>query len=343
MLILASTSDILRVVTGAAADVEVHASYMDNNAGTVTPGRANTASIVTATTTTVVASPGAGIQRNVKHLNITNNHATVSCTVAVEHFDGTNSERLMGVNLLAGENLVLDEKGTWTHYDVNGAKYDNVMTGRYLGTTVITAGTTFTTKPETRTIFARVQGAGGGGGGCTSVAAAAAAGGGGSAGAYAEKTFTVAGNTTYAVAIGAAGAGVSGAAGNNGGATSIGPIGGVTVSAPGGIGGPVATAATTLTARAGGASPAIATGGDVNLGGEPGAYGVVLIVATPIVASGAGGSSEFGAGGVGIVAVGNGVNAVGAGAGGGGSATGASAVRTGGNGGAGQIVIDEYS
>jgi hypothetical protein len=87
----------------------------------------------------------------------------------------------------------------------------------------------------------------------------------------------------------------------------------------------------------------VATNGDLNAGGEPGRPGVVLIVATPIVASGPGGPSVFGGGGLGIVAVGNGNNASGFGAGGGGSATGASAVRTGGNGTAGCIVVEEYT
>ena len=72
MLILASTSDIVRVVTAQAAQIEVHASYVDWNGSAVTPGRTNTPHITTATTTTVVAAPGASVQRNVKHLNITN-------------------------------------------------------------------------------------------------------------------------------------------------------------------------------------------------------------------------------------------------------------------------------
>jgi hypothetical protein len=108
MLILASTSDLVRVVTDASSDIEVHASWVDNAAGTITPGRTNTASITTATTTTVVGSPGASTQRNVKHLSITNNHASVSCNVAVEHTDGTNVVELRAVNLLIGENLTLD-------------------------------------------------------------------------------------------------------------------------------------------------------------------------------------------------------------------------------------------
>ena len=123
MLLLTSTSDIIRVVTSAAADIDVHASYVDNNAGTITPGRTNTAAIVTATTTTVVASPSASVQRNVKFLNITNAHATASTVITVQHFDGTNNEDLIGVTLLPGENLVLSSTGDWMHHDSQGADY----------------------------------------------------------------------------------------------------------------------------------------------------------------------------------------------------------------------------
>ena len=68
MLLLNSTSDILRLITGAAAStIDVHASYVDLNGTTVTAGRKNTR-ITTATTTTVVAAPGASTARNVKSL-----------------------------------------------------------------------------------------------------------------------------------------------------------------------------------------------------------------------------------------------------------------------------------
>jgi hypothetical protein len=123
MLLLTSTSDIVRVVTDAAADIEVHASWVDHSAGVITPGRTNTPSIVTATTTTVVGSPAASTQRNVKHLSLTNNHAFTSCNASVEHTDGTNVVELRAVNLLAGENLTLDNNGNWRHYDANGGEY----------------------------------------------------------------------------------------------------------------------------------------------------------------------------------------------------------------------------
>lgn len=123
MLILASTSDILRVVTGSAASVSVHASWVDMLSGVASASRTNTALITTATTTTVVGSPASSTIRNVRHLNIDNNHATASTTVVVQHFDGTTSVDLRSVTLLPGENLIRDTEGRWHHEDAQGAEY----------------------------------------------------------------------------------------------------------------------------------------------------------------------------------------------------------------------------
>lgn len=137
MLNLTSTSDVVRIVTSAAAQIECHASWADLNGSTVTLGRQNTAAITTATTTTVVPSPGSGVARNVKHLNITNDHASVACIVTVEHFDGTTASELIAVTLLTGENMVLGEDGRWTHYDANGAVYPPAGKGAYDGYPVV--------------------------------------------------------------------------------------------------------------------------------------------------------------------------------------------------------------
>ena len=137
MLILQST-DIVRVITSAAAQIEVHASFGDYtvSGGTLDLSRTNTV-ITTATTTTVVASPASGVKRNVRHLNITNDHASASCAIAVEHFDGTTAAELIQVILLAGENMVLGEDGRWTHYDANGAVYPPAGKGAYDGFPVV--------------------------------------------------------------------------------------------------------------------------------------------------------------------------------------------------------------
>ena len=113
MILLASTADLLRIVTSAAVTVDVHASWVDLNGSTVTPGRTNTA-ISTATTTTVVASPGSSTYRTVKSLTVRNRHATTAQNVTINHTDGTTSVELIKVTLAAGECLHYHEAaGFW--------------------------------------------------------------------------------------------------------------------------------------------------------------------------------------------------------------------------------------
>lgn len=341
MILLTSTSDKLQVVTGQAVTVDVHASWVDNAAGTITPGSTESA-IVAAASTDVVAAPAASTQRNVQTFFARNKHASSSNAITVNKVTGAGTFQLFSVTLLAGELLQFVDSGGWTVFDASGAQKRSGQVGRYLRTTALTSGTSYTTGNDCNKIFVRVQAGGGAGGGCTSVASAASAGGGGAAGGYAEKTFAVTPNTAYAYTIGAAGTGVSGAGGNAGGNSTF-VVSGVTVTAFGGPGAPVATAMASLTSYKGGTSPSLSTNGDVNDSGAPGHPGVTLIVATPIVASGAGGSSIFGGGGVGLAGVGTGTAGTGFGSGGAGGGTGASAARAGGNGTGGIILVDEFA
>lgn len=123
MQLLTSTSDKIQLITGSASTINVHASWMDNASGTITPGRTNTASITTATTTDIVAAPAASTQRNVRHLNIRNADATNNCPITVQHTDGTNVVPEFKCTLLAGEELVFTQGGMWLHYDINGGLY----------------------------------------------------------------------------------------------------------------------------------------------------------------------------------------------------------------------------
>ena len=133
MLLLTSTSDIVRLTTSAATStIEVHASFVDMSGTTITPGRTNTR-ITTAGTTTIVASPAAATQRNIKAIYVTNNSTGTNCVVGVEHFDGTNSVELMQFVLLPGENLGYREDGSWVHRDSQGAEYPPAGLGNYNG------------------------------------------------------------------------------------------------------------------------------------------------------------------------------------------------------------------
>lgn len=124
MLLLASTSDLLRVLTSAAIATDVHASWADLLGTTVTPGRTNTP-ISTATTTTVVASPASTAYRTVKTLTIRNRHASTSQDVTVIHTDGTNAMELIKVTLLAGDCLHYHESAGFWVTDSQGRTKQN--------------------------------------------------------------------------------------------------------------------------------------------------------------------------------------------------------------------------
>jgi len=135
VLILRANTDDINVVTGSAADIEVHLSAMQADASTPPvvqplPNLGPLASITTATTTMILDTSGitSGHVVNVKHISIYNNHASQASTVRVEVADGTDTTVLAGmnVNLLAGESLVLTEGGVALHYDSNGGLYPSV-------------------------------------------------------------------------------------------------------------------------------------------------------------------------------------------------------------------------
>jgi hypothetical protein len=133
VLLLASTTDKLQVVTGQAAQVDVRADWADYTApSTVTPGRTNTASIATATTTDVVASPASSVIRNVKACSIRNRHATTACDVTVKHTDGTNALEIIKATLAAGEALIYQEGAGWLMYDNAGNLKQTQLQGVYL-------------------------------------------------------------------------------------------------------------------------------------------------------------------------------------------------------------------
>lgn len=140
MLLLTSTSDLIQVVTGSAVTTDVHASWADHSAGTITPGRTNTA-ITTAATTTVVASPGASTQRNVQTLTVRNKHASSSQAVTVRHTDGTTIVELHNCTLAAGESLhFVDGRGFITFTSTGAVKGSlaNSVDFEFLGGTELT-------------------------------------------------------------------------------------------------------------------------------------------------------------------------------------------------------------
>lgn len=128
-MILSSTSDVVRVITDASADVEHRASYVDKSGSppyTVVLGRTTPGSITTATTTTIIPSPASGVQRKVLTLSLSNNHASVSVTVTVEFFDGTDAAQLFEVVLGPEETLAFVPPGQWFHKEAGAGDYTSI-------------------------------------------------------------------------------------------------------------------------------------------------------------------------------------------------------------------------
>jgi len=124
MILLASTSDKIQIITSGTADIDVHASYVDLSGTTVTPALKNT-QISSAATTDVVASPGASTQRTVKTLFIRNKHASNSNDITVLHTDGTITVQFIKVTLPAGYVLHYDEGAGFEILDSFGRSLQN--------------------------------------------------------------------------------------------------------------------------------------------------------------------------------------------------------------------------
>jgi hypothetical protein len=108
MLLLTTTSDVLLIVTDSAATVDVHASWLDVDGTTVTPGSTNTA-ISSGATTTVVAAPTGTAKRNVKLLSVRNRHASTSVTATVQLYNGSVAYELDKRVLGPGQSIVIQD------------------------------------------------------------------------------------------------------------------------------------------------------------------------------------------------------------------------------------------
>ncbi|MEK6744288.1 MAG: glycine-rich domain-containing protein [Nitrospirota bacterium] len=341
MILDAITKKLEIILAGAvtANQLPFQCDWVDVTTTASTPGT-NGGLTNSAVAVDLVPVPGGTTQRIVKYINIYNAD-TAAATVTVRFNDNSTLRTLVKIVLQVGETIIYN--GTeFLVLDATGSKkLAQSGTGRWLRTVVLTAGSSHVTGPQATSIFVRMVGGGGGGGGCSYAASNFAFGGGGASGAYAEKTFTVTPNTAYTYAIGGAGAAGANTAGTGGtGGDSTFAVGGVTVTAKGGLGGVgMATGATLIFARGG--AGVIATLGDVNgrgMAGRPGIRHSGLLGC-----SGNGGSNPLGGGG------GNGSNAhavgaagLGYGAGGGGGAAMTAAVL-GGAGTAGCIIVDEFA
>jgi len=140
MLLLAATTDLISVITSTTSTIDVHASWVDNNAGTISFGKTNTA-ITTATTgTTIVGSPGASTTRNAKNINIRNKDASIATYITVQYNANGTLYELFKTVLQAGETLSYVEGVGWYLYTANtGPSLFKVLTADDTGGTAGTS------------------------------------------------------------------------------------------------------------------------------------------------------------------------------------------------------------
>jgi hypothetical protein len=186
-----------------------------------------------------------------------------------------------------------------------------------------------------------VGGGGAGGGGIQAGSPNIGQGGGGGAGGYSEKWFDDAAiaslSASVTVTIGAGGAGVSGAVGSTGTASSFGAL----MSAAGGSGGDVSTAASGTQSPSGASTRNASTGGDINIDSTLGHPG--LVVAGSATRFGLGAEGPLGGGiAQGRATAGNGLAGQKWGGGGGGAFVNLTTNRAGGKGGDGVVIIELY-
>ena len=116
---LFGASDTLRLVSSAAATLDVVALHATTDGAATTKGKTRTA-IASASTTVIVPAPGAGLERTVYDLKIRNRHASLATIVTLQDFDGTTAFELLRVTLGPGEALVYDGISGWSYLNAQG-------------------------------------------------------------------------------------------------------------------------------------------------------------------------------------------------------------------------------
>jgi hypothetical protein len=125
MILLTSTSDVVVLqAVNVGSTIDIHASYVDlglNNA--VTPTRQDSQQVGVGTRT-IVPSPAANVQRNVKTLVITNEGGGAGSgdeQIIITHQDGTHTVQLIACTLKSGYTLTWSDNDGWRITDTYGA------------------------------------------------------------------------------------------------------------------------------------------------------------------------------------------------------------------------------
>lgn len=117
---LDATTETLEVTTSAAVNTDYTVSFVDNASGTLTPGSSH-GQVTTATTTAILAAPGASTQRAVTAISLCNVGAA-SQSVVLKH-DTSGTERVVGrASLAPNECAAWDNSGAARVLSASGAQ-----------------------------------------------------------------------------------------------------------------------------------------------------------------------------------------------------------------------------
>lgn len=120
MIVLESTSQKLELETGAAVSTDVICNYVDHTASGGSLGAQET-NIATATTTDILAAPGASTKRQVTSVTVRNRSTTTAQTVTVKKDEsGTEYHETGQYTLAPGEVMVIDARKRIAFYDAAG-------------------------------------------------------------------------------------------------------------------------------------------------------------------------------------------------------------------------------
>lgn len=126
MIILATTSDSLELVTSAAGSVDYTVHYADHTTSSATAG-ATVGNVATATTTTIAAAPAASTQRQVREVTLRN--AGTAANIVTVQIDPTGTVRtLVQATLSPGETLLYSAGQGWYSLDSVGRRRTTVAT-----------------------------------------------------------------------------------------------------------------------------------------------------------------------------------------------------------------------
>jgi hypothetical protein len=125
MILLKATTETLQITTSTTGALDFSVSYADITTLSFAPSTLE-GKIVTATTTTITAAPGATTERQIKLITISNKDASLSNNVVIQkNISATTYNLTPTITLLAGEMLQYMDGVGWNYYSTTGALKGN--------------------------------------------------------------------------------------------------------------------------------------------------------------------------------------------------------------------------